>query len=232
MKSSNKRPAGGMPNLSLAFLLSASVCSAFAICGEAAEGSKKNIFAGPEGASGPGFKKAGDNPAALQDRAIPDIRLVIALPSLETLQRKQIQNLYKESEVRLAGLRTEVNNTRTRMQKMAQTSRQDNDGNSSATIPNVVALTAGQNSSGESSGSGTERSDSQNSPDQNSMVEGLMEQSPQDLSAHAKELQSQIRNGRQNLWNQVKPLLTDQQMDDLDKMRRGQFIPQTTESAK
>jgi hypothetical protein len=232
MKSSNKRPASRMPNLSLALLLSASVWGAFAIRGEAAEGSKKNIFAGPEGASGPGFKKAPDNPGALQDRDIPDMRLLIALPSLEAIQRKQIQSLYKESQLRLAGLRTEVNNTRTRMQKMAQTGRQNPVGDSSSTIPNVVALTGGQSSSGESSGSGADRANSQNPPDQNSMVVGQMGESPQDLSAHTKELQSQIRSERQNLWNQVRPLLTDEQMDDLDKMRRGQFIPQTTESAK
>jgi hypothetical protein len=218
MKSSNHKFSWRkVPNPFLAFSLLACASFICAVACQAAGGGKNNIFAGQEPGSQPGFKKAPDNPAALQDRAIPDIRLIIALPSLEAAQRKQIQNLYKESQVRLAGLRTEINTTRSRLQKLAQKGGQNGNAESSEPATEPAA----------------ERGNSQNPPDQFPMVVGeQMEQSPQDLSAHAKELQTQIRNERQNLWDQVRPLLTDQQLEDLAKMRRGEFMPQTTEAAK
>ena len=231
----------------LALSLAAGMSIGVTLPSPAAEGGKKNIFAQPEPASEPGFKKGPDSPSAIQDRAIPDMRMVIAMPSLAAAQRKEIQKLYKESQTRLAKLRTDMNSLRSRAQKAAELERQNangesalaggrqkSDGESSATD------TGGQNGAGESSmselkPSGAAKSEpgnSQNPPAQDLMVEVPNKQSAKVLLMQVRELQSQIRAERENLWDQVRPILSDQQIEDLGKMRRGEFMPQATEAAK
>jgi hypothetical protein len=237
----------------LALTLSASTSLVCSLASAAADSSKKNIFAVQGATSEPGFKKSPDNAAAIQDRAVPDIRMVLSLPSLEAIQRKQIQRLYKDSQTRLVGLRTEINGMRNRAQKMAEVAGKNGNlepskSNSHAPDDDIAASKFEARPQDRSIGSSRsemlaqdgssepmdnpDRENSQNPPGPDFMVEVQRAESARVLSVRVRELQSQIRTERQSLWEQIRPILSDEQMDDLGKMRRGELMPQTTQAAK
>ncbi len=200
----------------IAFAVAFGLALGNTLTSQGAERHKGNIFSIPEAASEPGFKKGANYAQALQEREIPDLREVMALPTLDAGQKREIQKAAKASLTRTRTLTEAVD-------KLAKSLTAEVDKTSFG-----VAMTKSRPPHEEP---GSDKIGSQNLPTQPLMVEVPNIHSDKVLRIQIRELRTQITNERLNLWDQIRPILSDEQIEDLAKMRRGEFKPQAIEAA-
>lgn len=208
--------ASSLPYLACLIALSLSLSMNLASQADSKPG--KDFFSEPE-KKAPGFNGPRLSDADRENRQIPDIRLVRTLPGLAPDTRKQINELYKTWQNETADLRNQLQSTQRQIAKM-------NEAQTQAKPPSQSAP-QGKMPDGVSS------MDSQKLPSSDTKVEP--ESSAKTLS-QLKQEQKDVRNEmsakRKELWEKIRPLLTDQNLADLEKMRKGEFMPGMTTASE
>jgi hypothetical protein len=79
----------------------------------------------------------------------------------------------------------------------------------------------------------TNLADSQNLPSGDVKLEGGPSgRGLSDLKHEQTEIRKEMATKRKELWEKIRPLLTEQNLADLEKMRRGEYTPASTITSK
>ena len=154
----------------------------------------KNFFLEPNSNSQPSFAGPQLSESELENRRIPDIRLLRTLPGLDPETRKKIDRLYKSWQTDTTELRNDIASLQRQISKLNSQNLPENGSKVESEAPGMAPGEA--------------------------PVKPLAE-----LKRQQKECRLELLNKRKELWAQIRPLLTEQNQQDLEKMRRGQFVP-------
>jgi Spy/CpxP family protein refolding chaperone len=177
------------------------------------------------GANGRGRQGAGKN-------RIPNLKQIRALPSLTPQQRKQIVQIMRQSKA----------DTQPLMEQAREIGLQIRNANPGSS--NSPGSTGFQPASVNGGGSNSiaDNADSSFAPSSGfanvgkngknklgSMKElrasGAMRNADPQTKAKLRQIRQQIQAKRQDTWNQVKQILTAEQVQELENMRSGQLMP-------
>ncbi len=174
--------------------------------GQANPAATDNIFSPPPDASGetPGFTNTKGKAEQLKEAFgadIPGFQQVRELPSLTPDQRKAIRELFNgnKQDVQPMGQRAKAI---LQQLKSRQQNGDNKDQNSNAAAAAPAAMPGSDNDS------------------------DIKEMSNSQLKNELLDLRTKIRSKRQAMWEEVKNILTPNQLQQFEQMRKGQWMPQ------
>lgn len=166
-----------------------------------------NVFNVPQESAGAKFTGPDGKAAPGRGEKVPGWAEIRMIPSLSGEKRKLVQELFNKAKADSGPLQEKMRQLRQEIDGQQVASANTGGANSN---PAAGSDGAGQSSAGQNGGAGP-RPHAKPSPEQ---------------KARMAELRNQMRDIRVKTWEQVKPMLSEEDLHNLDLMKEGKLLPE------